>query len=179
MSQGFGSALGPGPDGSCGPVSLSPWESKQSPVGLPSTARRSGGPCAPQWPGCGVLQATPVAATHSQSGDPIPAGPSTCLSGKDPWRPAGQDDGGIGLQVQGTPGPGMQCHPGTGDVGPTQLLPQTFHAHRRDFCCRLNGKEHSVFTGVAIIHCSSQGTRAAPPLSQGRGGSQGLWMTRA
>lgn len=29
--------------------------------------------------------------------------------------------------------------------------------------CRLNGKEHSVFTGVAIVHCCTTGT--APPAS--------------
>lgn len=28
--------------------------------------------------------------------------------------------------------------------------------------CRLNGKEHSVFTGVAIIHCCSEGTCCLP-----------------
>lgn len=27
------------------------------------------------------------------------------------------------------------------------------------FSDRLNGKEHSVFTGVAIIHCRSKGMR--------------------
>lgn len=33
--------------------------------------------------------------------------------------------------------------------------------------CRLNGKEHSVFTGVAIVHCSSRGTWPGHPGSTG------------
>lgn len=37
--------------------------------------------------------------------------------------------------------------------------------------CRLNGKEHSVFTGVAIIHCCSEGTCCLPRPGAAAGGA--------
>lgn len=42
-------------------------------------------------------------------------------------------------------------------------MPETLRSHASGpaVCCRLSGKEHSVFTGVAVVHCCTKGTWAA------------------
>lgn len=78
-----------------------------------------------------------------------------------PRRPCGRGGAGAGEQ-----GRGLSC------LEDAAAGAANGQRHERTVvCCRLSGKEHSVFTGVAIVHCCSHGTAASAPPSSAAPGS--------
>ena len=76
---------------------------------------------------------------------------------RSPW------DGFLGDRAPGVMGARPLRGQGPGAAGQgSPCIPETLRSHASGpaVCCRLSGKEHSVFTGVAVVHCCTKGTWA-------------------